>query len=144
MGCLFRQTIRKKVYDGALSASWYRIDSKDAFLSLGSDLFKDRNKLESKFIAGDIFSMDLTSIQEAFDIVEVSLFFYFFNQSFKAVAHRAQKIISLLRPVPGSVVRGSHLGSLESAGYQPTSDRRSSFRHNPDSFAELWEESCCC
>ena len=80
MGCLFGQTIRKMVYDGAPSVSLYGIDSEDAFLSLGYDLFKDRNKLESTFIAGEIFSTDLTSMQGTFDIVEASLFFHPFNR----------------------------------------------------------------
>ena len=139
MGCCFGQTIRKMVYDGAPSASLYGVDSEDAFLSLGYDLFKDRGKLESKFIAGDIFSMDLTPIQGTIDIVHTSAFFHLFNRPKQLLV--VQKLISLLRPVPGSVVIGSHLGSLTPAHFQPTPDRPSSFRHSPDSFAELWKEA---
>lgn len=126
------------VYDGAPSASLYGVDSEDAFLSLGYDLFKDRNKLKSTFIAGDIFSMDLTSIQGTIDIVQASAFFHLFNRPKQLLV--VQKFISLLRPVPGSVVIGSHLGSLKPAEYQPP-DRPVTFRHNPESFAELWKEA---
>ena len=99
----------------------------------------DQIKLESTFMAGDIFNMDLNPIQGKIDIVQVSAFFHLFTRSKQLLA--VQKIISLLRPEPGSVVIGANLGSLSPAEYELASGGPMSFRHNPESFAELWKEA---
>ena len=127
------------VYDGAPSASLYGVDIEGVFISLGYELFMDQIKLESTFMAGDIFDMDLTSIQGKIDIVQVSAFFHLFTRSRQLLA--VQTMISLLRPEPGSVVIGASLGSLIPAEYELAAGGPMSFRHNPESFAELWKEA---
>ncbi len=139
MGCCFGQSVRKMVYDGAPSASLYGIDIEGAFLSLGYELFMDRTKLESTFIAGDIFSMDLTPVEGKIDIVQASAFFHLFTREKQLLA--VQKLISILRPEPGSVVIGASLGSLKPAEHELASGGPMSFRHSPESFAELWKEA---
>ena len=137
IGCCFGQSIRKLVYDGAPSSSLYGIDMESAFWSLGYELFLDQGKLESEFMAGDIFNMDLTSIQGKFDIVNAEAFFHIFTRPKQLLA--VQKVIGLLRPEPGSVVFGWQLGSLRPAQYELPKGSR--FRHSPESFAELWKEA---
>ena len=139
VGCCFGQMMRKLTYDGAPSASLYGLDVEGAFISLGFDLFKDRDKLESKFIAGDIFNMDLISVQGKIDILQVSAFFHLFTRPKQLLA--VQKFISILRPKPGSLVVGAHLGSLKPAEYELAPGGPTSFRHSPESFAELWKEA---
>ena len=138
MGCCFGQSIRKLVYDGAPSASLYGIDIEGAFISLGYELFMDQNKLESKFIKGDIFDMDLTSLGNI-DILQVSAFFHLFTRPKQLLA--MQKMISILRPVAGSVVVGASLGSAKPGEHDLAPGGPRSFRHNPESFAELWKEA---
>lgn len=127
------------MYDGAPSALLYGIDVQGAFISLGYELFMDQNKLESKFIVGDVFNMDLTAVQGTIDIVQASAFFHLFTRPTQLLA--VQKLISLLRPIPGSIVVGSNLGSLKPAEYELAPGGLTSFRHNPESFAELWKEA---
>ena len=139
MGCCFGQSIRNLVYDGAPSASLYGIDIEDAFISLGYEFFKDREKLDSKFIQGDIFDMDLTPVLGNIDVLQASAFFHLFTRSKQVLA--IQKMISILRPVAGSVVVGASLGSAMPGEHELAPGGPSSFRHDPESFAELWMEA---
>ena len=127
------------IYDGAPSASLYGLDIEGRFISLGYDLFLDRGKLDSKFIVGDVFDMDLGLLEGKFDIVHASAFFHLFPRPKQLLA--VQKMISILRSEPGSMVFGAHLGSLEPAEYELKKGGPLSFRHNPESFAELWREA---
>lgn len=139
MGCCFGQMIRKLVYDGAPSASLYGVDIESRFFSLGYQLFKDEDKLESKFIQGNIFNMDLTCVQNV-DIVHASSFFHLFTRPGQLLA--MQKVIAILRPVPGSVVFGLSLGIPEPTEDDLASGGPGTFRHNAETFAELWKEAC--
>ena len=139
VGCCFGQMMRKLVYDGAPSASLCGLDIEGAFISLGFELFMDRDKLQSTFLTGDIFNMDLTSVQGTIDILQVSAFFHLFTRPKQLLAVR--KLMSILRPEPGSIVVGANLGSLKPAEYELAPGGPTSFRHSPESFAELWMEA---
>ena len=139
LGCCFGQSIRRLVYDGAPSASLYGIDIEGAFISLGYELFIDQTRLESKFIAGDIFEMDLTPVQGKIDILQSSAIFHLFTRPKQMLL--VQRMISILQPELGSVVFGSCLGSLKPAEHDLAPGGPRSFRHSPESFAELWKEA---
>ena len=139
MGCCFGQSLRKMIYDGAPATSLYGIDIESDFISLGFELFRDRDKLESTFIVADVFNLDLSDLGEEFNIVHVSAFFHLFPRHKQLLA--VQTLIKLLRPQPNSIVMGANLGSLKPGEYQLTKDGSVSFRHNPETFRELWNEA---
>ena len=127
------------VYDGAPSASLYGIDIEPAFIALGYELFKDEEKLRSTFIAADIFDLNLGSIQGEIDIILVKAFFHLFSWERQVLAVRV--LISILKPRPGSMVMGMNLGSIEPAEHDLKPGGPKTFRHSPDTFAELWREA---
>ena len=127
------------VYDGAPAASLYGIDIEAAFKSLGYDLLLDERKLQSHFIVGDLIDMDLRDIRETMDVVVASAFFHLFSRAKQLVI--VQTLISVLRPQPGSMIIGAHLGCTYPAEYELSLGGPKSFRHSPESFAQLWEEA---
>lgn len=127
------------VYDGAPSASTYGVDIEPEFISLGYELFKDEDKLKSTFLVGDIFDLDLASIRGQIDIVLVSAFFHLFSWEQQVVVVRI--LISTMKPIPGSMVIGMHLGSAQPAEHELRSGGPKTFRHSPDTFVKLWMEA---
>ena len=82
--------------------------------------------------------MDLTPLGNI-DILHASAFFHLFTRPKQLLA--MQKMISILRPVAGSVVVGASLGSEKPGEHDLAPGGPRSFRHNPESFAELWNEA---
>src|ERR1700759_3774499 len=81
LGCCFGQEIRKLVFDGAPSANTYGSDLYDSFLSIGYDLFKDSGRLQTTFIAADVFddSSSLTRLAGQMNIIYTGAFFHLFD-----------------------------------------------------------------
>ena len=55
IGCCFGQELRKLSSDGAPSSNLYGIGLERSFVDFGFELFRDRDRLESTFLTGDIF-----------------------------------------------------------------------------------------
>ena len=127
------------VYDGAPAASIYGIDIEAAFISLGYELFLDEDRLQSHFIVGDFVDMDLKDVKETIDVVVASAFFHLFPRPKQLVI--VQTLISVLRPQPGSMAVGAHLGSKSPGEYELSPGGPKSFRHSPETFAQLWNEA---
>lgn len=142
LGCCFGQELRPLVAAGVPSKNLYASDLRQEYWDLGYDLFKDRDTLESTFIAGDIFDdseeAPLNELKGKLDIVYTGSFFHLFSwdQQFQI----ATKVISLLKPVKGSLVLGRHMGSSVAA---PASRRDTPgatiWRHDAESWAVLWK-----
>jgi hypothetical protein len=141
LGCCFGQEIRKLVLDGAPSANTYGSDLWDGFLSLGYELFKDQDRLETTFIAADVFddSSPLTKLAGQMNIVYTGDFFHLFN--LEQQEKIALRIVQLLVPQPGSLIVGRQSGNEIPGAYGRSGDTsgRKSFRHNPQSWKELWD-----
>ncbi|MCJ1247755.1 hypothetical protein MMC30_004970 [Trapelia coarctata] len=78
VGCCFGQDIRKSVTDGAPAEQIYGLDKEAVFIDLGSELFRDRGSLRSKFVVADIAdpSADLGELEGKMDILWVSSFLH--------------------------------------------------------------------
>jgi len=141
LGCCFGQEIRKLVYDGAPSINTYGSDLLGEFLYIGFELFKDKDRLQTTFIAADVFdnSSQLTELAGQMNIIYTGSFFHLF--SLEEQEKIALRIIQLLVPQPGSLIIGRQFGSEESGEYSRTGDKgvRKYFRHNPQSWKELWD-----
>lgn len=139
VGCCFGQEMRKLVYDGAPAELLYGIDIEPTFISLGYELFKDHGKLQSTFIVGDIFDLDLDNFRGEIDIVLAKAFFHLFSWEQQVLI--GQLLVSLLKSRPGSMVFGMHLGSVKPGEYKLGPKGPMTFRHSPDTLAELWREA---
>jgi SAM-dependent methyltransferase len=78
MACCFGQTIRQLANGGAPTENMYGCDLQPDFINLGYSLFRDREKLKTKFLVADIFDSQsaLTEIKGQIDMVYAGSFFH--------------------------------------------------------------------
>lgn len=141
LGCCFGQDIRRLVSDGAPSKNCYGSDLRLDFMSLGYNLFLDKDKLESKFIQGDVFDPDseLKTLDGNVDIIHAASFFHLFGlEEQKQVARR---IVKLLKPRQGSLVLGRQVGNVQGGEFlHRTNPNRMMFRHDKETWKRMWDE----
>ena len=141
LGCCFGQEIRKLVFDGAPSQNTYGADLSEDLLSTGYDLFKDKDRLQTTFMAADVFDdlSPLSKLTGQIDIIYTGAFFHLFNLGEQERV--ALRIVQLLAPKPGSLLVGQQTGADSSGEYSRSSDKsgRKNFRHNAQSWKELWD-----
>jgi hypothetical protein len=120
----------------------YGADLRADFMALGYDLFKDKDKLKTKFIAADVFDDDspLTNLYGQMSIVYTGSFFHLFYYDEQLTV--AKRVVKLLKPTAGSMVVGRQMGNVNSgfhsqSGYEGEKPR---YRHNAESWAELWDK----
>lgn len=139
-GCCFAQDLRRLVYDGAPSENLYGTDLLPEFFELGYELFGDRDTLRATLFPADIFgaSARLDALDGTVDIIHASSFFHLFQ--LEPQREIARRFVRLLKPKPGSLVLGRHMGN-ETAGEtaQLRGDGRL-FRHDLESWRLMWSE----
>lgn len=138
MACCFGQTIRTLAADGAPTENLYGCDLQPDFIDLGYELFRDREKLKTRFLIADIFDAQsaLTDIGGQIDMVFAGSFFHLWGYEKQVEVSKA--VVALLRPQPGSMILGRQVGAnepLEKDG--PTGTM---YQHNVDSFKKMWNE----
>ncbi|KAL6717776.1 hypothetical protein ACLMJK_003861 [Lecanora helva] len=142
LGCCFAQELRQLALDGVPSNHLYGIDVDAKFFDLGYELFLDRTTLQSRFLAADVLdtsnSEDIDEVSGKIDIIWAASFFHLFPRPRQVIAVKAT--IRMLKPVPGSMVLGRQLGSVKPGEYDVMKDGRWQFRHDEQSWKELWEE----
>lgn len=141
LGCCFGQEIRKLVHDGAPSINTYGSDLWGGFLSMGYELFKDKGRLQTTFIAADIFddNSPLAKLSGQMNIIYVGDFLHLFN--LEEQEDISIRIAHLLAPQPGSLIIGRQSGSETAGEYSRLGDTsgRRHFQHNPQSWKQLWQ-----
>ncbi|KAL8938709.1 MAG: hypothetical protein Q9216_003746 [Gyalolechia sp. 2 TL-2023] len=139
LGCCFGQDIRKLVYDGAPSEKLVACDLNSKFFDMGYELFRDRERLKTPMLAGDIFRDDgpLAEMQGKLDFVHASLFLHLFTWEKQVEA--SKQIIKLLKPQPGSIVLGRQTGNMLAQERRMPS-LGNAWRHNEKSFRKMWEQ----
>jgi SAM-dependent methyltransferase len=138
MACCFGQTIRQLVADGAPGENIYGCDLQRGFIDLGYKLFKDQDKLQTKFLVADIFdpASPLKDLQGTLDIVYAGSFFHLWGLQQQKEVSKA--VALLLCPSAGSLILGRQMGAVKAA--EKTSATGTMFRHNVDSFKKMWKE----
>jgi SAM-dependent methyltransferase len=141
LGCCLGQEIRKLSFDGAPSANTHGSDLSGDFFSVGYELFKDRDKLETTFVAADVFddSSHLTELAGQMNIIYTGAFFHLFNLEDQEKI--ALRVVQLLVPQPGSLIIGRQAGSEFPGEYANPGVKsgRKHFRHNAQSWKVLWD-----
>ncbi|KAK0644352.1 hypothetical protein B0T16DRAFT_333808 [Cercophora newfieldiana] len=141
LGCCLGQEIRQLVADGAPSANTYGSDLYGGLIDVGYDLFKDRDRLQTTFIAADVFDdkSPLVALAGQVDIIYTGAFFHLFG--IEEQEKVAARVVQLLAPKPGSMVIGRQSGHEEAGEFGRAGDKsgRKHFRHNPQSWKALWD-----
>ncbi|KAF2667857.1 hypothetical protein BT63DRAFT_426710 [Microthyrium microscopicum] len=142
LGCCFGQEIRKLIFDGAPAENLVGSDLEADFISLGYDLFKDKNSLTTRFIPADVFddSSPLWSLNGTFSMIYCGAFFHLFNYDQQVAI--ALRVVKLLAPKSGSLLMGRQVGNINPSDYDKSGygKEKSRYRHNPESWKKLWEE----
>lgn len=140
LGCCVGQETRKLIYDGAPAENVAGFDLERRFIEYGYDLFKDQDKLPTRFYTGDIFSTNVQTVGgQPFDIVMAIYFFHLFDWNEGVLAMK--NVVHLLKAKPGSMIFGLQFGA-ENARSLPHSSARSGecFGHNPQSWSKLVQQ----
>jgi len=111
-------------------------------MALGYDLFNDKDKLTTKFVAANVFDNDspLKELYGQMSIVYTGSFFHLFDRSEQLDV--AKRVVQLLKPEAGSTIIGRQMGNLTSGSYEAGGyvGEKARFRHNPKSWEDLWDE----
>ncbi|KAF8632186.1 hypothetical protein AX15_001954 [Amanita polypyramis BW_CC] len=164
VGCCFGNDLRKAVSDGWVLENVIGFDLRSAFWECGHELFKTTPETyPAAFVAGDalVSSMiaprapfyetpettrpdllslsSLTPLQGHVSAIHASAFFHLFDEGQQL--KMARQLATLLSPIPGSVIFGSH-GALPHRGKRrealPAADTIM-FCHSPRSWQEVWD-----
>ena len=143
LGCCFAQDIRKLVSDGVPGENLYGLELRQSFVDLGYELFRDKESLKATFIVGnsleEVPPSGLEALRGKVDIVYAGSVLHLFPLDEQI--RLARLIVSLLRPVPGSLILGRQRGSTEPGEYEHrTDENKTMYRHNPESFRQMWQD----
>jgi len=140
MACCVGQTIRYLVNGGAPSEQIFGCDLHPEYIEIGYKLFRDRDKLKSRFLTADIFDPNsaLMDIKGQMDMVFAGDFFHLwgYEKQFEVCKH----VVALLRPQSGSMILGRQVGATESCEKQGPAGVGIMFRHNEESFKKMWKD----
>ncbi|THW49550.1 hypothetical protein D6C86_08622 [Aureobasidium pullulans] len=141
LGCCFGQDIRRLVNDGVPGSVLIGSDLHRGFLDLGYDLFKDKDNLDSKFIAADVFESQsaLTPLEGKIDILHTSSFFHLFG--YEGQKKIARRVVQLLKPQKDSLLVGRQVGNVRAHEEESSaSGSGNMFLQNVESWKQMWEE----
>ncbi|KAK6008067.1 hypothetical protein QM012_004881 [Aureobasidium pullulans] len=141
LGCCFGQDIRRLVADGVPDEVLIGSDLHQGFLDLGYDLFKDKGRLRSKFIAADVFESEskLTPLEGSIDILHTSSFFHLFG--YEGQKKIARRVVQLLKPKKDSLLVGRQVGNIRAHEEESSaSGSGNMFLQNVESWKQMWKE----
>ncbi|KAL1965928.1 hypothetical protein VTN77DRAFT_5061 [Rasamsonia byssochlamydoides] len=141
LGCCFGQELRQLAFDGAPSENLYGSDLRLDFISLGYDLFLDKDKFKAHFIAADIFDDNSDLVKQLtgkVDIIYTGAFFHLFD--LEQQLQIARRVVTLLRDKPGVLILGRQVGNVVPGHYPRRSGDGLRYRHDAASWTKLWEQ----
>ncbi|KAI0812901.1 hypothetical protein GGR55DRAFT_638346 [Xylaria sp. FL0064] len=137
VGTFLGHDLRRLVYDGAPSDRLYGVDIVNHF-DVGYEFFCDRGRFEGHFIQADILSTtssDLMELKGKVDIIVVSQVLHQWDWETQVKA--AQTMVAFTKP--GLWIVGNQIGNPIAQDFQLKSLSATVWRHNPDSFARMFE-----
>jgi hypothetical protein len=145
-GTCLGHDVRKLIHDGASPSLLYGSDILPTFISLGYDLFRDREGFPpSHFLTpADAFDTSPDNVLATLDgkcaIVHTSAVFHLFNYADQVLL--AKRIVKLLQPRSGSLVLGQQNANKHPGEYPSRPGHRSEtlFRHDEVSWKGLWDK----
>lgn len=140
VGCCFAQELRKLVIDGAPPENLYGTDLDLSFVELGYELFRDKDRLKSQFIAADILAPDsaVDALRGQMSIINAGYFFHLFSWEDQLTA--GKRLVGLLSKENGNkgLITGRHVAGeiFEKMGWMDSD----LYLHSIESWNKLWEE----
>jgi SAM-dependent methyltransferase len=147
LGCCLGQDVRKLVFDGADASRVYGADLRPEFIDMGYELFRDEDRFrrDAHFLApADVFDFSRDSdLSKKCDgkvgILHTTAVFHLFDRDQQV--KMAKRCLQLLDPSRGrALVCGSQVGNVDPGERARRWGGGSRYRHNNESWKELWEE----
>ena len=114
---------------------------------VGHQLFRDVDRFQGRFIAGDIFDESPESALEktsgSWDVVSINMFLHMFDWPTQLRA--CKRILKLLMNKKGSIVIGAQTGSIYARDFHvkppivAEGEEKTLFRQNLETFQQMWE-----
>ncbi|KAF7529939.1 hypothetical protein G7054_g9695 [Neopestalotiopsis clavispora] len=141
LGCCVGQVLRQLAHDGVSSSRLFGTDVEPRFMDVGYELFNDRKKLRSMFVAGDIFAEGdsptadpLRLLDGKMTVVHAASFFHLFGWEDQVRA--AKRVVRLMKPRDKDCfIFGRQVG-CEDPSAQLDGTR---FLHNAESWQRMWD-----
>ncbi|MCJ1434882.1 hypothetical protein MMC27_004252 [Xylographa pallens] len=145
-GCCFGQVIRFLTFNENIPATQlYAFDLEPAFVDIGYELFRDKEKLSAHFLSGNLLAVEgsteaqeLTALEGKMDIVHVASVLHCWALDDMVIA--AKRLVSLTSKEPGSLIVGNQLGSLDAGQYEMPTGKGFNYRHNEESMGRFWHQ----
>lgn len=141
VGCGFGQALRQLRASGVAGSKLCGADIESRFISLGYDLFRDKDTLGAAFVTGNLLDPDdklLDTLSGRFTIIHADSFFHLL--SWIEQLYIAKRLITWLRAeVKNSFIYGTHMGTLYPMDVSLTNNMP--YLHNRQSFQRLWDEA---
>lgn len=143
VGCCVGQVLRQLAFDGVDSSRLYGIDLESRFLDAGFDLFMDRGKTKTTFVAGDMLGggesdENLQVLEGKMGVIHATSFFHLFTWENQIRA--ATRMVRFLDPNdPEAMIFGRHVGTTTPGDREGTGGSRK-YLHNAESWQSLWDE----
>ncbi|KAM3557881.1 hypothetical protein MY1884_004282 [Beauveria asiatica] len=104
IGCGFGQALRQLRADGVAGSKLFGADIESRFISLGYDLFRDKDTLGATFLSGDLLDPDderLDMLAGRFTIVHADSFFHLMSWTEQLYAAKRLIVARIQFPPPG-------------------------------------------
>ncbi len=147
LGTCIGQDVRKLIHDGIPISQVFGSDLFPAYEGVGHALFKDEGRMKGHFVPANFFDEssdnELRKTEGTWDAVNICMFLHGFSWDDQLLACRL--ILRLLKAVKGSLVIGAQSGTAEAgeselkAPFLKEGVVRKMWRHNKESFREMWE-----
>ena len=159
LGCCVGQDIRSLAHARVPSSRIVGAELEPAFVEVGYDLFRDREKLGARFLFGDVLTLEasspdnmksisssapsshpLQSLVGRVTVLWASAFLHLWDRPGQINACR--RMVSLMRGDPGVKIIGRHAGSRNPGLVKHITNpgKGLMYKHNPESFENLWKE----
>ncbi|QSZ35668.1 hypothetical protein DSL72_006790 [Monilinia vaccinii-corymbosi] len=138
VGCFLGHDLRRLVYDGAPSDKLYAVDIVSHW-EVGYELFRDRDRFAAHFIEADIVSQSesLAPLKGQIDITSITQVIH--QWDWDGQVNCAKQLVAFTKG-PGSLVVGNQIGNPTAQEVTLKSLVVPMWRHNPESFAKLWNQ----
>lgn len=147
-GCCFGQELRSLIDQGISGKQLFGCDLEPVFIDLGYQLFRDKDRLEATFAAGDLAAEDVKfaesqlsrKISGKIDIIFASSLFHVWD--YDAQIRAAINLVRLCRDKPDVMIIGRQMGSRLGGHYKMhgVKDEAFHYRHNAETLKGFWRD----
>ncbi|KAL9066105.1 MAG: hypothetical protein Q9161_007763 [Pseudevernia consocians] len=145
-GCCFGQELRFLAHNEQIPAEQlYGLDLEPGFMEMGYTLFRDKDRFDAHMLSGDLMAdpaapeaQELAELDAGMDVVYVASVLHCW--AWDDMIRATKRLVSLTRAVPGSMIIGNQMGSLNAGEYPMPTGKGCNYRHDVASMERFWKQ----